>query len=84
MHLKASLKTVPHRTPLYKQMALKDNERENTALELQKKRLEEIRNLHKPIGKNDMMEHALKYEQIRQQKEIAVKEKRKAETLAEK
>jgi len=75
---------VPHRTPLYKQMALKDNERENTALELQKKRLEEIRNLHKPIGKSDMMEHALKYEQIRQQKEMIVKEKRKAETLAEK
>ncbi len=43
-------------------MAEIDNERENIALQQKKKRLEEIRALHKPLEKRDMMEHALKYE----------------------
>lgn len=46
-------------------MAEIDNKREVVALQMKKKRLEEIRALHKPLEKKDMMEHALKYEQVR-------------------
>ncbi len=64
-------------------MAEIDNERENIALQQKKKRLEEIRALHKPLEKRDMMEHALKYEQVRLQKGIEAMDKRKAELKAE-
>ena len=54
-------------------MALKEVELERENLEQKKKRLEEIRSLHKPLEKREMMEHALKYERIRAEKEVAVK-----------
>lgn len=72
------------RMPLYVQMALKDDEREKDALEQQKKRLEEIRALRKPLEKIDLMEHAINYEKIRYEKEQALKEKRKAVLQADK
>lgn len=37
-------------------------------MEKKKKRLEEMRSLNKPVRKNDIAEHALKYEQIRVEK----------------
>ena len=46
-------------------MALIDDEIERGALEEQKKRLEEIRALRKPLEKQDLMEHALNYEKLR-------------------
>ena len=56
---------------------------ERESLEEKKRRLEEIRALHKPIEKKDMMDHALKYEKIRMQKDLENKLKRKAEVKAE-
>ena len=56
---------------------------ERESLEEKKKRLEEIRAFHKPIEKKDMMDHALKYEKIRMQKDHENKQKRKAEIIAE-
>ncbi len=64
-------------------MARIDNEREHVALKEKKKRLEGIRALHKPLEKKDMMEHALKYEQVRLQKGLELIDKRKAELKAE-
>ena len=46
-------------------MEQKANEMEKGTLEEKKKRLEEIRALHKPLEKQDLMEHALNYERIR-------------------
>ena len=60
-------------------MAMKDNENEKVSLEEHKKRMAEIRSLHKPLEKKDMMDHALNYERIRQEKELVKKQKRKAE-----
>ena len=61
--------SMANRTPLYIQMEQKANEMEKGTLEEKKKRLEEIRALHKPLEKQDLMEHALNYERIRQEKE---------------
>ena len=38
---------------------------ERESLEEKKKRLEEIRAFHQPIQKLEMMDHALKYDKIR-------------------
>jgi len=76
--MKEKLKTAPHRTPLFQQMALKDAEVLKETLEQKKKRLEEIRALHKPLEKQELMEHALNYEKVRAEKLLAVKEKRRA------
>ena len=79
--MKQQLKTVipPNRTPLYQQMAMKDALIEKESLEEKKKRLEEIRAFHKPIEKKELMDHALNYEKQRIEKEMEVKQKRKAE-----
>jgi len=45
--------------------------------------LEEIRALHKPLEKKDIMEHAINYERIRKEKEMMIREKRKALQQAE-
>ena len=60
---------MPNRQPLYQVMALKDQEIERESLEEKKKRLEEIRAFHKPLEKQDLMDHALKYEKIRLERE---------------
>ena len=64
-------------------MARRDLEIENQALEEKKKRLEEIRAFHKPLEKQDMTEHALKYERVRLERENEIKLKRRAEIQAE-
>ena len=81
---KKTINSMPHRKPLYIQMALKDNEAEKVSLEEHKKRMAEIRSLHKPLEKKDMMDHALNYERIRQEKELKKKQRRKADLQAEK
>lgn len=60
---------MPNRTPLFQKMAEKDLEMEKYTLEIKKKRLEEIRAFHKPLDTKDMMDHAIKYEQIRMAKD---------------
>ena len=45
--------------------------------------MEEIRAFHKPLKKQDIMDHQLKYEKIRMEKEHDIRNKRKAEILAE-
>ena len=64
-------------------MARKDVEFENLALEEKKKRLEEIRAFHKPLEKQDMTEHALNYERLRLERENEIRQRRRAEILAE-
>ena len=64
-------------------MANQDIEQENKALEEKKKRLEEIRNFYKPLDKQDLANHALKYSKIRIDKEHDIRQKRKQEILAE-
>jgi len=59
-------------------MAKIDSELEKDALENKKKKLEEIRALHKPLEKSDLMSHALNYERIRMDKELIQREKRRA------
>ena len=51
---------------------------ERESLEEKKKRLEEIRAFHQPIQKLEMMDHALKYDKIRLDRDQEVKNKRKA------
>ena len=70
--------------PLYQQLALRDEEEEKLTLEAKKRKLEEIRALHKPIERKDMVDHAIKYERIRLEKEMNIKRKRQAEIKAEK
>lgn len=82
-HQPSTLKTMPNRKPLYQQLQMRDALVERESLEEKKKRLEEIRAFHKPIEKKDMMDHALKYEKIRMQKDHENKQKRKAEIIAE-
>ena len=37
-------------------------------LEMKKKQLEEKRNLYKPLERKDLMEHAMNYERMKQEK----------------
>lgn len=81
--LKKEFNSIPNRKPLYLEMAQKTDDQERDALEEKKKRLEEIRALHKPLEKKDIMEHAINYERIRKEKEMMIREKRKALQQAE-
>ena len=56
---------------------------ENKALEERKKRLEEVRNFYKPMERTDLMDHALKYEKTRIDREHNIRSKRKQEIIAE-
>ena len=62
------IKTQPNRKPLYVEMAERNQEVEKQSLEEKKKKLEEIRSFHQPLKKESMMDHALKYDQIRMEK----------------
>ena len=57
---------------------------EEQSLQEKKRKLEEIRSLHKPLEKRELAEHAFKYEQMRVERETSLKQKRKQEILAEK
>lgn len=83
MSISKPLKTLPNRKPLYIEMAQRVEKQDKESLEEKKKRLEEIRAFHQPLKKEEMMDHAMKYEKIRQDKEHDIRQKRKAEILAE-
>ena len=65
-------------------MKLKEQEFENETLEERKKRLEEIRNLHKPLDRGNMMDYALKHDETHKMNLEKIKQKRRAEIQAEK
>eukprot|EP00347_Sterkiella_histriomuscorum_P004265 403361109 len=78
------VKHVINAQPLYKQFEEKyQKEVEMPHLELKKKQLEELRNFYKPIQRQDLQEHALKYEQIRSVKQEESRKQRDISIKAE-
>ncbi len=60
---KQKVKSVINSKPLYKLYEEKfKQEVEMPELEQKKKQLEDLRNLYRPIQKNDLQEHAMNYE----------------------
>lgn len=55
---------------------------QNEQLEEKKKRLAEIRNLHKPLDRSELDAHANKYEQFQKERAEASKQKKHPETAA--
>ena len=68
---------------LYQKMEILYSMNEQKSLEAKKKRLDEIRSLHKPIVKKELTEHALNYSKIKIQKETSINKKRKLAVLEE-
>ena len=64
-------------------MAMVDAEYYKQELAEQKRRLQEIRAMYKPMVQRELFEHAINYEKMRQDREREIREKRKVEVAKE-
>ena len=73
----STIDTSASKARLYKKMEAQTMIAEEVSLKEKKKRLEEIRSLHKPLEKKELAEHAYNYQKTKIERETSIKNKRK-------